>query len=60
MAEIGIELVAEDAAMPEQTDLEDFTGDVREHVDSIKELVALHPGVGLQVHRPQAGREAPG
>ncbi|CAK0897525.1 unnamed protein product, partial [Prorocentrum cordatum] len=48
MAEIGIELVAEDGAMPEQTDLEDFTGDVREHVDSIKELVALHPGLGYR------------
>ncbi|CAK0880619.1 unnamed protein product, partial [Prorocentrum cordatum] len=48
MAQIGIQLVAADMAMPEQTDLEIFSGDVREHVDAIQELVTSHPGLGYR------------
>ena len=48
MAQTSIQLMADDMAMPEQSDLEVFAVDVREHVDAIKELVASDPQLGYR------------
>ncbi|CAK0906440.1 unnamed protein product, partial [Prorocentrum cordatum] len=49
MAQIGIHLLADDKSAPEPLDIEAFNGDVREHVDAIRDLVAYHPDSGCKV-----------
>ena len=48
MARISIQLVADAMAMPEQSELEVFSGDVREHVEYIRDLVVSNPELGYK------------
>ncbi|CAK0882662.1 unnamed protein product, partial [Prorocentrum cordatum] len=53
MAQIGIHLLADDKAL----DIEAFNGDVREHVDAIRDLVASHPDSGYRVIGSMLGEQ---
>ena len=48
MARISIQLLADDMAMPEQSELEVFSGNVREHLDYIRDLVFSNPELGYK------------